>query len=53
MKFPKLEKLVVYVMPNQLEFLNQRLTATGMNRSAQTREALKMLMAKCKNEQEK
>ena len=50
MKHPKTEKLVVYVMPDQLEFLNQRLAATGLNRSAQAREALKLLMAKCKNE---
>lgn len=46
MKYPKYERLVVTVFPEQLEFLNRRVMEFGLNRSVSVREALNLLITK-------
>lgn len=46
MKYPNFERLVVTVLPHQIEWLNIRFYETGINRSAQAREALQLLIEK-------
>lgn len=50
MKLPEMAKLVAYILPEQMEFLDKSTRETGLSRSAKLRLVLKQAMA-AENEQ--
>ncbi len=46
LEYPKFVKMAFTLLEHQLDFLNRRFQETGINRSAQVREAIELLIVK-------